>query len=159
MAAGMRPSTFRLSDYFTPATIILALRSRSKPEVIRELLGTLELPAREELVILRTILRREEMGSTGIGRGIAVPHGRTPLVSKLRVVYGRSTGGIAYDSMDGAPVHHVFLLVAPPTETSNEYLPVLGRIAKLAQDPEIPTRLSAVESVEEFLRVLADEER
>jgi hypothetical protein len=85
MAAGMRPSTFRLSDYFTPATIILALRSRSKPDVIRELLGTLELPAREESVILRTILRREEMGSTGIGRGIAVPHGRTPLVSKLRL--------------------------------------------------------------------------
>jgi PTS system nitrogen regulatory IIA component len=134
MAAGMRPSAFRLSNYFTPATIILKLRSRSKPDVIRELLGTLELPVREESVILR----REEMGSTGIGRGIAVRHGRTPLVSKLRVVYGRSPGGIAYDSIDGAPVHHVFLLVAPPTETSNEYLPVLGRIAKLAQDPDIP---------------------
>ncbi len=146
-----------LSDYFDPSNVRLDLRSRTKPDAIRELVGTLGLEPKEESVVLRAILRREEMGSTGIGQGLAVPHGRTPLVSRLRLGYGRSVEGIAYDAIDGAPVHHIFLLVAPPVEVANEYLPVLGRIAHILQRPEVPTRLSAAHSAEDFLRVLREE--
>ncbi len=146
----------RLADYFDLENVRLDLAATTKPEAIRELLASFGLPPESEAATLRTILRREEMGSTGIGRGIAVPHGRTPLVSTLRVAFGRSVGGIPYESVDAAPVHYLFLLLAPPVEVSNEYLPVLGRIAELAKDPATGGELAAVESVEDLLALFQE---
>jgi mannitol/fructose-specific phosphotransferase system IIA component (Ntr-type) len=100
--------------------------------------------------------RRETLGSTGVGKGIAIPHCRSLLVSNLRLAYGRKLEGMDFDSIDGDPVQHFFLIVAPPIEVSNQYLPVLGKIAQFAKDPDIPLRLAELSTPEEFLRLLED---
>lgn len=145
-----------LSDYLDPGDIHFDLRAEDKSAVLRELVSYLHLDPESEAAVLRILNRREEMGSTGIGRGIAVPHCRTPIVRRLRVLYGGRPGGIGYDAVDGHRVEHFFLLIAPPVEASNEYLPVLGRIAQLAKDQDVPARLASVETPDAFHRLLAE---
>jgi mannitol/fructose-specific phosphotransferase system IIA component (Ntr-type) len=100
--------------------------------------------------------RRENLGSTGIGRGIAIPHCRSLVVNRLRVAFGRRPDGIDLRAIDNQPVHYFFLIVAPPLEVSNQYLPVLGKIAQFAKEPDVPQRLAALQSPDEFLRLLEE---
>src|ERR1019366_1487690 len=101
---------------------------------------------------LRKLLeRREQLGSTGVGHGIAIPHCRAVVVSQLRLPAGRAPAGIPYDAIDGQPVHNLFLIVAPPVEVSNLYLPVLGRLAQFAKGDDIPDRLAELTTPAEFL--------
>jgi mannitol/fructose-specific phosphotransferase system IIA component (Ntr-type) len=146
-----------LSDFIDASKIRLGLSAQTRRGALQELLGVMGFNQEDGPAILETLLQREAMGSTGIGRGIAVPHCRTALARRLQVAYGRRSQGIDYQSIDGQPVVHLFLLVAPPIEVSNDYLPVLGRIAQLAKDPALPARLTAVTSPEEFLGVLAEQ--
>lgn len=152
----MPSQSLHLGDFLDPSRVCLNLSSESKPEALRELVAMLDFDARSAATILRTLLRRENMGSTSIGRGIAVPHCRTPIAKQLQVAYGRRLEGILDDPIDGAPVVHLFLLVAPPVEVSNDYLPVLGRIAQFAKEPDVPARLAAASTPEDFLRILAE---
>jgi len=124
--------------------IHLALAAATKDGALEELVGHLGLPPESSDQILKVLRHREAAGSTGIGRGVAVPHCRTPLVDRLRIVFGRKLGGVPYGSIDGQPVSFIFLLVAPPNEVSNEYLPALGRIAQLTRDPQFLDRLQRV---------------
>jgi mannitol/fructose-specific phosphotransferase system IIA component (Ntr-type) len=78
------------------------------------------------------------------------------VVSRLQLAYGYSPAGLAFDAADGQPVHHVFLIVAPPNEMSNQYLPTLGKIAQLAKEPGVREQLAEVGSAEEFFQLLAD---
>jgi mannitol/fructose-specific phosphotransferase system IIA component (Ntr-type) len=148
--------TQTLSDYIAPADVRLDLRAATGSELLAELVGGLDLEPEQASAVLRMLLRREEMGSTGIGRGIAVPHCRTPLVRRLRVIYGRRPGGVEFGAPDGVPVEHFFLLVAPPVEVSNDYLPVLGRVAQLAKEPDTPARLAAVRAPAELTALLVE---
>src|SRR5690606_26090233 len=107
-------------------------------------------------ILFKMLKRRENLGSTGIGRGIAIPHCRSLVVNRLRVAFGRKSSGIDYDAIDGSPVHYFFLIVAPPLEVSNQYLPVLGKVAQFAKEQDVPERLSSIESPEEFLRLLEE---
>jgi mannitol/fructose-specific phosphotransferase system IIA component (Ntr-type) len=100
--------------------------------------------------------RRETLGSTGVGRGIAIPHCRSTVLSRLRLAFGHHPAGLEYQAIDGRPVHDFFLIVAPPLEVSNQYLPVLGKIAQLAKEPDVPDRLAKLESADEFLRLLGE---
>jgi mannitol/fructose-specific phosphotransferase system IIA component (Ntr-type) len=98
--------------------------------------------------------RRELLGSTGVGRGIAIPHCRSLSLPRLRLAFGLHPAGLDYDSLDHRPVHVFFLIVAPPNEVSNQYLPVLGKIAQFAQGPEVPEALRRLASVEELYGLL-----
>ena len=100
--------------------------------------------------------RRENLGSTGIGRGIAIPHCRSLVVNKLRVAFGRKPGGVEYNAIDNQPVYNFFLIVAPPLEVSNQYLPVLGSLAQFAKDPDTTQRLAELKSPDEFLSLLQE---
>jgi mannitol/fructose-specific phosphotransferase system IIA component (Ntr-type) len=71
-------------------------------------------------------------------------------------VYGLSRKGVEFHAIDGRPVHHIFLIVAPPLEISNQYLPVLGRVAQLAKEPDAPERLAALTRPEEFFQLLEE---
>ncbi|MGE0554994.1 MAG: PTS sugar transporter subunit IIA [Gemmatimonadales bacterium] len=145
----------RLVDCFAPAQIRLDLAATTKADAIAELLAAFELSPRDHSATMRAILRREAMGSTAIGRGIAVPHARTPLVSQLRVAFGRSVRGIPFGTNDDdILVHHVFLFLAPPVDVSNEYLPMLGQVARLGTESDTAERLAGVTTVAEFLAVL-----
>lgn len=144
----------RLRDFFEPAAITLDLRGATKDDVLAEMVELLPLDERARSSILRLVHRREVLGSTGIGRGIAVPHCRTLAVSRLRVSFGRHRTGVEFDAIDGRPVTSLFMIVAPPAEVANQYLPVLGRIAQLAKEPDVPDRLSRLDTVEQFFELL-----
>jgi mannitol/fructose-specific phosphotransferase system IIA component (Ntr-type) len=152
----MPASRVPISDFIDASKVCLTLSGDTKAEVLRELIMMMRVDPDDGAAILQALLRREDLGSTGIGRGIAIPHCRTPHAQRLQVVYGRRPGGLPYDAIDGEPVVHLFLLIAPPIEVSNEYLPVLGRIAQLAKEADLPARLSEAKSPEDLVRILAD---
>jgi mannitol/fructose-specific phosphotransferase system IIA component (Ntr-type) len=131
----------QLRDYFSEDAIALDLAATTKDEVLKELVGLLKLDAKSEEALLKMLKRREGLGSTGIGRGIAIPHSRSLVVNRLRVAFGRKTAGVDFQSIDNRPAHLFFLIVAPPLEVSNQYLPVLGKIAQFAKEDDVPRRL------------------
>ena len=144
----------RLRDFFSSDGITLALRGKSKDEVLAEMVSLLGTDERSAGTLLRILQRRENLGSTGVGRGIAIPHGRSLVVSRLRLAFGHKREGIEFQAIDGRPVFSLFLIVAPPLEISNQYLPVLGRIAQFAKEQDVPDRLAALKSPEDFFRLL-----
>jgi mannitol/fructose-specific phosphotransferase system IIA component (Ntr-type) len=144
----------RLRDFLEPRTIQLHLVGTSKDEVIGEMVALLGVDERTQATLTRLVQRREQIGSTGIGRGIAIPHCRSLSINRLRLAFGRHPGGIDFAAVDQRPVHSVFLIVAPPNEVSNQYLPVLGRIAQFAKEHEVPDRLRQIASPEEFFGLL-----
>jgi len=144
----------KLRDLFTVDVVALDLQADSKDAALLELTTLLDLPQKPRETLFKTLKRRENLGSTGIGGGIAIPHCRSLVVSRLRLAYGRKPAGLDFRAIDGAPVYNLFLIVAPPLEVSNQYLPVLGKIAQFAKDPEVPELLASVKTAEEFLELL-----
>jgi len=144
----------RLRDLFTADVVKLDLESETKDDVLKELAVLLGLDGKSEATLIKTLKRRENLGSTGIGKGIAIPHCRSLVVNRLRLAYGRKVAGMDFNSIDGAVVHNFFLIVAPPLEVSNQYLPVLGKIAQFAKDPDVPRELLGLDSPQAFLALL-----
>ena len=143
-----------LRDYLDVRQIELDLDGDTRDEILRALLGLLNLGDRSRDTLLRTLRRRENLGSTGIGRGIAIPHCRSLVISRLHLAYGRSVAGVDFQAMDNRPVRHFFLIVAPPLEVSGQYLPVLGKVAQFARDAEVPAMLGSLTTAEELLDLL-----
>ncbi len=146
----------RLSDFVAPNAISADLRGTSRDGVLAELVGLLRLDERASDTLLGMLQRRETLGSTGVGRGIAIPHCRSLVVTRLRLAYGHHRRGVEFQAIDSQPVFDFFLIVAPPLEISNQYLPVLGKIAQFAKDPDVPDRLAALHSADDFLRLLGE---
>lgn len=144
----------RLREFFDPRAMSFNLQSTSKDEVIAELVALLGVDERTQSTLTRLVQRREQLGSTGIGRGIAVPHCRSLSTNRIRLAFGHHSLGIDFAAIDQRPVHSFFLIAAPATEVSNQYLPVLSKIAQLAKDPDVPERLRGLASVEEFFQLL-----
>jgi mannitol/fructose-specific phosphotransferase system IIA component (Ntr-type) len=145
-----------LKEFFSPDAINLALRGSTKDEILAEMVGLLRVDERSSGTLLRILQRRENLGSTGVGRGIAIPHGRSLVVSRLRLAFGHQREGVEYQAIDGRPVFSFFLIVAPPLEISNQYLPVLGKIAQFAGRPDVPERLGVLQSPADFFRLLEE---
>ncbi len=144
----------RLRDFLSAQRIALDLAGSTKDEVLRALVDLLDLDRRARRTLLRALRRRETLGSTGIGRGIAIPHCRSLVVNRLRVAYGRKPDGVDFRAMDNRPVYHFFLIVAPPLEVSGQYLPVLGKVAQFAKDPGVPAKLLTLKTANQFLELL-----
>ncbi len=145
-----------LREFFSLDALQLELQGTSKDDVLKELIGLLRLDEKSEGMLFKMLKRRENLGSTGIGRGIAIPHCRSLVVNKLRVAFGRKPGGVDFKAMDDKPVHFLFLIVAPPLEVSNQYLPVLGKIAQFGKEADVPAKLAALSSPADFMALLAD---
>jgi PTS system nitrogen regulatory IIA component len=145
-----------LREFFSEDAIKLELQGTTKDELLKELIGLLKLDEKSEGMLFKMLKRRENLGSTGIGRGIAIPHCRSLVVSKLRVAFGRKRDGIDFKAIDERPVHFFFLIVAPPLEVSNQYLPVLGKIAQFSKEPDVPGRLTALKTPTEFMDLLKE---
>lgn len=150
-----------LTSLLRPERINLDMKGKKKPDALRELVMTVRQGDDAEL-LLATLAKREELGSTGIGKGIAIPHGRSLLIDKLELAVGRSTKGVEYDSIDKKPAHLFFLIMAPPQDPGNQYLITLGRVAMVCQelakkkrlfDPQTPEEMiELVRSLEEKIR-------
>ena len=146
----------KLRELFTADVVNLNLAAESKDETLKQLVSLLHLDEKSESILYKTLKRRENLGSTGIGRGIAIPHCRSLVVNRLRLAYGRKHEGVEFKAIDDQPVHNFFLIVAPPLEVSNQYLPVLGKIAQFAKDDDVARLLKELEEPEEFLRMLEE---
>lgn len=146
----------QLREFFDKDAVSLEIQGETKDDILRELIALLKLDDKSEGILFKMLKRRENLGSTGIGRGIAIPHCRSLVVNKLRVAFGRKPAGVEYNAIDNQPVHNFFLIVAPPLEVSNQYLPVLGKLAQFAKDPQITQRLADLQSADEFLALLEE---
>ncbi|HEX5725471.1 MAG TPA: PTS sugar transporter subunit IIA [Longimicrobiaceae bacterium] len=145
-----------LKEFFTGDAIKLDLQGESKDEILKELIGLLGVDEKAQGILFKMLKRRENLGSTGIGRGIAIPHCRSLVVNRLRVAFGHRRTGIDYKAHDDQPVQNFFLIVAPPLEVSNQYLPVLGKIAQFSKEADVPARLAQLRSPDEFLALLQE---
>jgi len=145
-----------LRDFFSEEVVKLDLQATSKDEALKELIAVLGLDEKSEGILYKMLKRRENLGSTGIGKGIAIPHCRSLVVNRLRVAFGRKREGLDFRAIDDQPVHNIFLIVAPPLEVSNQYLPVLGKIAQFSKEADVASRLQQIASPREFLALLEE---
>jgi len=150
----------QLSEFFEEELFVPELHARDKNGTLQELVDALVKAGRikEGDLLLQMLRQREQLGSTGIGRGVAVPHGRTLAIGRLTVVFGRSSDGIEFDALDGKPVHLFFLTVAPPQDRSNLYLPVLGKIVETVKSAKNRRRLLGAADFDEVAEILEEAE-
>lgn len=148
----------QLREFFSEDAIELELKGASKDDILMELIALLGLDEKSNAMLFKMLKRRENLGSTGIGRGIAIPHCRSLVVNRLRVAFGRKREGLDFKAIDEKPVHFFFMIVAPPLEVSNQYLPVLGKIAQFAKEPDVPERLLGLKAPSEFMKLLEEKE-
>jgi PTS system nitrogen regulatory IIA component len=146
----------KLSDIVRPAKINLNLKSKSKEQVIEELVSMLRLSNAARTTLVRTLLSREELGSTGVGHGIAIPHCRSLLVSRVRIAIGRSKSGIPFRSIDRKRAKLFFLVVAPPVGDPSDYLIVLGQIAQVSKKLSRDRRLSKMRTPKELIELIKE---
>ncbi len=149
----------RITDFLSENEIIIGLKNVEKEKVLDELLTVL---AKSEKIkdkgkILKSLLEREKLGSTGIGQGIAVPHTKTDEVNELVGALGISQKGVEFDSLDGEPVYIIFLVLAP-TKATGIHLKALAKIARLLKDRVFRNSLRSAKSPSEVLKIIQEDE-
>ncbi len=149
----------KLMDFLIPDAIEPDMKSTTKGDAIKELVALLKRAGAiaEEGPVAKVVLEREELGTTGIGEGIAVPHGKSDAVDRLVAAFGRSKKGIDFEAIDKQPVHLVFLLIAP-SDSAGPHLMALARISRLLKNKEFRDNLMDAKGISEILRICETEE-
>ena len=149
----------KIMEFLNKKAISVNLKSTDKDDVIKELVDLLvkagEVKNKEELV--RALLARESLGSTGIGQGIGIPHAKSQNVKELVAAFGLSQKGVNFESLDGEPVHIFFLLLAPE-ESAGPHLKALARISRMLKDKYFRELLRKSKDEKEVLRVIQEED-
>lgn len=144
-----------LTDLIAPNAIIPTLKVTGKKQAIQELAAqAAQLTGHNASTIAGILLQREALGSTGVGSGIAIPHGKLPKLEKLFGMFARLERPIDFEALDGQPVDLVFLLLAPETAGA-DHLKALARIARLLRDPDVAQKLRAAQDADALYAVLA----
>lgn len=147
-----------IEDLITPESVIARLRASSKKQVLQELAKrAAETTGLPERAIFDVLLERERLGTTGVGDGIAIPHGKLDSVGRLVGALGRAVDGIEFESIDGKPTNLVFMLVAPASSTG-VHLKALARLSRLFRDGEFRKRLLDAPSAEAMYQVIVEED-
>lgn len=150
----------KLVELLDKDLIELELKGKNKEEVIREL-GE-KLKNREEIkdfeLFLKDVFAREELGSTGIGEGIALPHARSNGVKKLVLAFGRSPQGVEFNSLDGKAVNLIFLIGTPKEDIGN-YLKVLAKLSRLLKKESFRNKIMQASSAQEIIEIFKDIEQ
>lgn len=134
------------------------MQAATKKEALQELAGLMHsvCPLCGSATDILTILsEREQIGSTGIGDGVAIPHGKLAGLPQLELCFGRSVPGVIFASVDNKPVHFFFLLLAP-ADSSGPYLKTLARLARFLKSPHTRSRLLNAESAREIADIFAE---
>lgn len=143
-----------LGDLIAPEGILPSLKAKTKKQALQELSAKAAdmtgLPARE---IFDTLLQRERLGSTGLGRGIAIPHVKFKSLEKIVCLFARLEAPIEFESLDDEPVDLVFLLLAPE-HASGDHLKALARISRLLREPDVLEELRGSSDEKSLLAVL-----
>ena len=145
------------SKIIEETNIIPELKATDKGGVLEELAEVISLhePGVEKTALVKVLLERERLGSTGIGDGVAIPHGKMSAVDRPIISFGRSKEGLDFDSMDGQPVYLFFLIVAPEN-SSGVHLHVLAKIAKILKSSTFRQKLMAAETREELYQTIIE---
>ncbi len=143
--------------HFDPNLFIPELKAATREDALAEMVNTLaeNKDIKDKNLILQMLLRRENLGSTGIGHGVAIPHGRTLSVSRMFAIFAHSKDGIPFDAIDGEPVHLIFMIIAPPHEQNQDYLPFLGKLVEILREETYRDQLSRCENFDQFIDILA----
>lgn len=149
----------RVVDILKEELIVPQLQSQTKTEVLRELAFHLaeHHPEINPEQLVTVLLERERLGTTAIGEGIAIPHGKLPGLNGVVAAFGRSVKGVDCQSLDGAPTKIFFLLVAPE-DSAGIHLKALARVSRLLKDRGFRERLLSVEAQAELHRVICEED-
>ena len=148
----------RISQLLNKNSIIANLSARDKKGAIDELAAAVSAVTKaSEKEIATVLMEREQLGSTGIGGGIAIPHGKLDLVGSILVGFGLSKKGVEYESLDNKPVHIFFLLLTSESSTGG-HLKVLAQISKLLKMDQFKKKLLAAESVDEIYEIIKDQD-
>ncbi|HEX8716498.1 MAG TPA: PTS sugar transporter subunit IIA [Gemmatimonadaceae bacterium] len=154
-SATLHGAAVLLSELLSAERVKVPLDSRTKSEVLEELVRLVspDRPDMDTSAVLASVRERETVLSTGIGGGVAIPHGKTPTVDQLVLAAGVSRTPIDFDALDGKPVQLFFLLVGPES-AAGAHVKALSRISRLLRRESLRAGLLAAESAEEFLRVV-----
>ncbi|MDR3253543.1 MAG: PTS sugar transporter subunit IIA [Endomicrobium sp.] len=149
----------QIMDFLNQSSILVDLESADKKSVIIELVEVLKdtKKAKKTDEIINVILEREKLGSTGIGQGVAIPHGKTDVVHEQMGVLGISRKGIEFNSLDGELVHIIFLLVGP-VEIAGQHLKALSRISRLFKDKFLRQAIRDATTAEEVVKIIQQED-
>ena len=141
-------------DMFSEGRVSFNLKATTKDEVIDELIEILEKDGKilDKMQFKAAVLKREEEFSTGIGMGIAIPHGKSSAVKEASIVFGKSEKGIDYESMDGEPAH-LFFLIAVPEDSNDVHLRALSEISRKLMHTEVREQLLSAQSYDKFITV------
>ncbi|MEJ2637994.1 MAG: PTS sugar transporter subunit IIA [Desulfosarcinaceae bacterium] len=141
----------KILDVLTPDTIVVDLKSKDKKGILEELVAPVAATANIEAAdLVKVLLEREQLGSTGIGGGIGIPHGKLKALDELILGFGLSRQGVDFESMDGRPTHIFFLLITPENSTSL-HLKLLARISRLLKNEAFREKLMQARSVEDVI--------
>jgi PTS system nitrogen regulatory IIA component len=149
----------KILDILDKRSIVPEITSRTKEGVLRELVHTLAQTERQinEDRMIEILLERESLGSTGIGEGVAIPHGKSKEVTKILAAFGKSPMGMDFQSLDGKPTHLFFLLIAPEN-SAGMHLKALAQISRLMKDQTFRKRLLEARSGEEIQTIFSEGE-
>lgn len=149
----------KITDYMSEQLILLNLKAKNKDEALKELsalIGKSEKIEKKD-VIYKALLERENLGSTGIGKGVAIPHAKTDAAESLTIAFGISKEGVDFKSLDQEKVK-IFFVFASPFKDSQIYLKVLARISRLIRDENFREKLLNCENAKEVLECIDKEE-
>ena len=149
----------KIMEILVKEAVILDLGVRTKREVLAEMAASLAKvePQIEADRLVEVLMEREALQSTGIGEGVAIPHGKLPGLGRLVATFARSREGIDFESIDGQPTHHFFLLVVPE-HSGGQYLKALARISRFFRDPAFRESLVEGEALEDVIRAIEEED-
>lgn len=137
-----------VTDLVQPKAIIPSLKASSKKQVLQELARKAsEVSGADQREVFDTLLERERLGTTGVGHGIAIPHGKLPKLERIYGVFARMDQPIAFDAIDDEPVDLIFLLLAPEGAGA-DHLKALARVSRLLRDRSVCTKLRGCESAD-----------
>jgi len=149
----------KIMDYLNEEWVIPNLQGTDKPSILKELSSLLVKPCQVTSVeeLLQVLLDREKLGSTGIGEGIAIPHGRLKKLKRFYISFGRSLKGVDFDSIDRKP-SQLFFLVMAPENSAVDNLKLLSRIVTLLKEPSFKKRLMEAPSPKELFQIISEED-
>ena len=149
----------KIMDFLCPQAIIINLEADDKKSAISELVQSLSAAKKVKKPdeVISVIMEREKLGSTGIGQGVAIPHGKTDIVPQQVGALGISQRGVEFNSLDGEPVYIVFLLCGP-VDIAGQHLKALARISRLLKDRFVRTALRDAKSVDEVIKIISKED-
>jgi fructose-specific phosphotransferase system IIA component len=150
----------KITDFMSEEMINMSLKANGKEEVLKELAGMLSKSenVNDNKGCYDDLVAREKLGTTGIGKGVAIPHAKTESATKLTIAFGKSLNGVNYDALDQNKVN-LFFIFASPVEESKTYLKILARISRLVRNEDFRNKLLKSETAKEILDLIDSEEK